>query len=46
MQPFYNELSFAKTFKACKEYVRSYSVEVINSKDPSIQLTISKQIKY
>ena len=40
--PFYNELSIVKTSKAFKGYGRSYSIEIIDSKDPSVQLTISK----
>ena len=39
---FYDELNIVKTSKAFKGYVRSYSVEVIDSKDPSIQFTISR----
>ena len=39
---FYNKLGIVKTPKAFKEYARSYNIELIDSKDPSIQLTISK----
>ena len=39
--PIYNELNFVKTSNAFKGYARSYNVEVINLKDPPIQLTIS-----
>ena len=40
--PVYNELNIVKTSKAYKEQARSYSIEIINSKDVSIQLIISK----
>ena len=40
--PFYDELNIAKTSKAFKGYTRSYSIEIIGSKDPSVQLTIIK----
>ena len=40
--PVYNELNIVKTSKAYKEHARSYSIEIINSKDVSIQLIISK----
>ena len=40
--PFYDELNIVKTSKAFKGYARSYCIELIDSKDPSIQLTISK----
>ena len=40
--PFYNELSIVKTSKAFKGYERSYSIEIIDSKNPSFQLTINK----
>ena len=39
---FYNELNIEKTSKAFKGYARSYSIEIIDSKDPSGQLTTSK----
>lgn len=41
--PFYDELSIVKTLKAFKEYACSYSIEVIESKDPSVHLKISRQ---
>ena len=45
--PFYNELNIAKTSKAFKGYARSYNFELIDSKGPSVQLTVSKpSIKY
>ena len=40
--PFYNELNSVKTSKAFEGYARSYSTEILDSKDPSVQLTISK----
>ena len=44
---FYNELNIVKTAKTFKRYSRSYSIEIIDSKDPSFQLTVSKtSIKY
>ena len=39
---FYNEFSIVKTSKAFRGYARSYRIEIIDSKDPSVQLTISK----
>ena len=38
----YDDLNIVKVSKAFKGYARSYSVDVIDSKDPSVQLTISK----
>ena len=40
--PFYNELNFVKISKAFKGYARSCNIEITDSKDPSVQLTISK----
>ena len=40
--PFYNELDIAKVSKTFKGYARSYSIEIIHSKYPSVQLTITK----
>ena len=40
--PFYDELNMVKISKAFKEHARSYSIEIIDSKDPSVQLTINK----
>ena len=43
--PFYFELSIVKTSKALKGlkgYVRSHSIEKVDSKDSTVQLTISK----
>ena len=39
---FYNELNIVKTSKAFERYARSYNIEIIDSKDSSVQLTISK----
>ena len=39
--PIYNELNIVRTSKAFKGYARSYNIEIINSKDPSVQLSIS-----
>ena len=36
------KLSIAKILKAFKEYARNYDVEIIDSRDQSIQLTISR----
>ena len=44
--PFYDELKIVKSSKAFQRYVRNCSVEVIDSKDSSTQLTIiSSSIK-
>ena len=40
--PFYDELNIVKISKAFKGYARSYSIEITDSKDPSVQLIISK----
>ena len=40
--PFYDELIITEVSKAFKRYARSYKVEIINSKDPLIQLEASK----
>ena len=39
---FYNELNIVKTSIAFRGYTRSYGTEIIHSKYPSVQLTISK----
>ena len=39
---FYNELKIVKTSKPFKAYARSYSIETIDSQDPSVQLKNSK----
>ena len=38
---FYNELAAEKTSRAFKGYGRGYKTEIVDSKDPSIQLTAS-----
>ena len=40
--PFYDELSVVKKSNAFKGYARSYKVEIIESKDPLLQLEASK----
>ena len=40
--PFYDELNIAEVSKAFKRYPRSYKVEIIDSKDPLVQLESSK----
>ena len=40
--PFYDELSFKEISKAFRKYAKSYSIEIIDSKDPLIQLEASK----
>ena len=40
--PFYDELSVVKKSKAFKEYARSYKVEIIDSRNPLVQLEASK----
>ena len=45
--PFYDKLSILKKSKAFKRYARSYKIEIIDSKDPLVQLEASKSnIKY
>ena len=39
---FYNELNIIKAFQAFNGYAKSYSFEIIDSTDPSVQLTDSK----
>ena len=39
---FYKELSILKTSKSFKGYPQRYSIEIIDSKDPSVQLTLSR----
>ena len=38
----YGEVKIVKTLKAFKRYARNYSVQVIDSKYPSVQLTVSR----
>ena len=40
--PFYDKLSIVKTLKEVKGYARNYDVEIIDSRESSIQLTISR----
>ena len=40
--PFCNELISVKISKAFRRYARRYSIEIIDSKDPSVQLTVGK----
>ena len=40
--PFCNERSIEKISKTFKRYTRSYRIEIVDSKDPSVQLTASK----
>ena len=40
--PFYEQLSVIKTDQACKWYARSYKVEIIEKKDPIVQLEASR----
>ena len=42
--PFYGESNIVEICKIFKGYVRTYSIEIIDSKDPSIQLETSKPI--
>ena len=40
--PFYNEVNIVKASKAFRGYARSYKIEIIDLKDTSVQLTVSK----
>ena len=40
--PFYDELIILKTSKTSSGYARNYSIEIIDSKCPLVQLIISK----
>ena len=40
--PFYEQLSVIKTYQAFKGYEMSYKVEIIEKKDPILQLEASK----
>ena len=40
--PFYNELNIGKRSKAFEGDARSYSIEIIDWKDPPVQFKISK----
>ena len=41
--PFYNELSIKEVSEAFKRYAKSYRVEIVDRKDPMIQLYASKK---
>ena len=40
--PFYDELSVKQISKAFKRYAESYKIEIIDSKDPLVQLEVGK----
>ena len=40
--PFYDELSITEISKAFRRYARSYKVEIVDSRDPLVQLEASK----
>ena len=40
--PFYDELNIVKISEAFKRYATSYKIEIIDSKDPLVQLEASK----
>ena len=40
--PFYDSLNIKEISKALKRYEKSFSIEIIDSKDPLIQLNASK----
>ena len=40
--PFYNALSIVKNLNAFSGYARSYKVEIVDEKDPLVQLEVSK----
>ena len=40
--PFYDKLSIEKISEAFKRYARSYKIEIVDSKDPLVQLEASK----
>ena len=40
--PFHNELNIEKISKALEAFARSYRIEMIGSKDPSVQLIASR----
>ena len=40
--PFYDELSITEVSKAFKRYARSYKVEIVDFKDPLIELESRK----
>ena len=40
--PFYNELSIVKSNSAFSGYARSYKIEIVDKKDPIVQLKASE----
>ena len=40
--PFYDELSMVKNSNGFSGYARSYKVEIVDKKDPLVQLEVSK----
>ena len=40
--PFYDDLSIVKNSNAFSGYARSYKVEIVDKKDPLVQLEVSK----
>ena len=40
--PFYDEISIVKNSNAFSRYARSYKVEIVDKKDPLVQLQASK----
>ena len=40
--PFYDELSIKQISKELRKYARSYKIEIIDTKDPLVQLEASK----
>ena len=40
--PFYDELSITEVSKAFKRYARSYKIEIVDHKDPLVQLEATK----
>ena len=40
--PFYDELNTVKASKVFKGYARGQSIEIIDSQDPPVPLTVSK----
>ena len=40
--PFYDELNIVKISEAFKRYATSYKIEIMDSKDPLVQLEASK----
>ena len=40
--PFYDEMSITEVSKAFRRYAKKYKVEIVDHKDPSVQLEASK----